>query len=71
MEQHGGENTRGTREVLSGIIGTWIQAKTTGEMWSISDTWLCGMSSMVIMTATSLVARIMVNYSGFMLTLMR
>ena len=42
------ENTRWMREVLSGIIGTWSQAKTTGEVRSIAATWRCGRSSMVI-----------------------
>ena len=36
------------REVLSGIIGTWSQAKTTGEVRSIAAMWRCGRSSMVI-----------------------
>ena len=42
------ENTRWMREVLSGIIGTWSQAKTTGGVRSIAATWRCGRSSMVI-----------------------
>ena len=43
------ENTRRTREVLSGIIGMWSQAKTTGEVRSIADAWRYTRSSMVIM----------------------
>ena len=61
MEQDGGENTRWAREVLGGIIGMWSQAKTTGEVWSMTDTWRCERSSIVVMVLGKLVVWIFVK----------
>ena len=55
------ENTRRTREVLSGIIGMWSQAKTTGEVRSRTDTWRCERSSIVVMVLGKLFVWIFVK----------
>ena len=52
----------GTGEVPIGIIRTWSQAMTTGEVRSIAATWQCERSSIVIMDLGKLVVGIPVKF---------
>ena len=47
--------------VASSLCGLWSQAKTTGEVRGMTDTWRCERSSIVVMVLGKLVVWIFVK----------